>query len=105
MRKSGQQFLVSKKLENWFPKSAIFHRCSVSSIDNRMCYSFDAIDIKGICDKTKTYNQIETSRWTFIFVNHSSNECYKKEVVDINKKIQLLVVAFLTNYIDVSDRG
>ena len=30
--------------------------------------------------------------------NHSSNECNKKKVVDIDKKIQLLVVAFLTNY-------
>ena len=26
------------------------------------------------------------------------NKCNKKEVVDIGKKIQLLVVAFLTNY-------
>ena len=51
MRKSGQYFLLSKKLEKWFPKSAIFHRCSIPSIDNHMRYSFDAIDIKGICDK------------------------------------------------------
>ena len=29
MKKSGQYFLLSKKLEKWFPKSAIFHRCSV----------------------------------------------------------------------------
>ena len=35
MRKSGQSFLISKKLEKWFPKSAIFHRCSIPSIDNR----------------------------------------------------------------------
>ena len=27
MKKSGQYILVSKKLEKWFPKSAIFHRC------------------------------------------------------------------------------
>ena len=53
MRKSGQYFLPSKKLEKWFPKSAIFHRSSISSINNRMRYSFDAIDIKGICDKMK----------------------------------------------------
>ena len=46
MRKSGRYFLLSKKLEKWFPKSAIFHRYSVPSIDNRMRYSFDAIDIK-----------------------------------------------------------
>ena len=31
MRKSRQYFLLSKKLEKWFPKSAIFHRCSVPS--------------------------------------------------------------------------
>ena len=55
MRKSGQYFFPSKKLEKWFPKSAIFHICSIPSIDNRMCYSFDAIDSKGICDKIKTY--------------------------------------------------
>ena len=45
MRKSGQYFLLSKKFEKWFPNSAIFHRCSVPSIDNRMRNSFDAIDI------------------------------------------------------------
>ena len=55
MRTSGQYFLLSKKLEKWFPKSAIFHICSIPSIDNRMHYSFDAIDIKGICDKIETY--------------------------------------------------
>ena len=29
MKKSGQYILLSKKLEEWFPKSAIFHRCSI----------------------------------------------------------------------------
>ena len=53
MRKSEQYFLLSKKLEKWFPKPAIFHRCSIPSIDNRMCYSFDAINSKGICDKIR----------------------------------------------------
>ena len=53
MKKSGQYFLLSKKLEKWFSKPAIFHRCSIPSIDNRMRYSFHAIDIKGICDKIK----------------------------------------------------
>ena len=57
MRKSGQYFLLSKKLEKWFPKSAIFHRSSIPSIDNCMRYSFDAIDIKGICDKIKTLDR------------------------------------------------
>ena len=55
MRTSGQYFLLSKKLEKWFPKSAIFHICSIPSTDNHMRYSFDAIDIKGVCDKIKTY--------------------------------------------------
>ena len=55
MRKTGQYFLLSKMLEKWFPKSAIFHICSIPSTDNRMRYSFDAIDIKGLCDKIKTY--------------------------------------------------
>ena len=46
MGKSGQYFLLSKKLEKWFPKSAIFHRCSMPSIDNHMRYSFDASILK-----------------------------------------------------------
>ena len=29
MKKSRQYILLSKKLEKWFPKSAIFHRCSI----------------------------------------------------------------------------
>ena len=61
MKKSGQYFLLSKKLEKWFPKSAIFHRCSVpyhpSSIDNCMRYFFDTIDIKSICGKIKTLDR------------------------------------------------
>ena len=57
MRKPGQYFLLSKKLEKWFPKSAIFHRCSVPSVDNHMRDSFDAIDIKSICDEMKTYTR------------------------------------------------
>ena len=57
MRKSGQYFLLSNKLEKWFPKSAIFYRSFIPSIDNRMRYSFDAIDIKGICYKIKTLDR------------------------------------------------
>ena len=57
MKKSGQCFLLCKSLERWFTKSAIFHRCSVPSIDNRMRNSFDAIDVKSICDKMKTYTR------------------------------------------------
>ena len=58
MKKSGQHFLPSK-LDKWFPKSAIFHICSIPSIDNRMPYSFDAIDIKSICDKIKTLDRLQ----------------------------------------------
>ena len=54
MKKPGQYFLLGKKLETWFPKSAIFHRCSIPPTGNRMRYSFDTIDIKSICDKIKT---------------------------------------------------
>ena len=57
MRKSGHNFLFSKKLEKWFLKSAIFHMCSIPSTDNRMRNSFDAIDIKSICDKMKAYTR------------------------------------------------
>ena len=57
MRKSGQYFLLSKKLKKWFSESAIFHRCSIPSIDNRMHCSFDAIDIKGISDKVKALDR------------------------------------------------
>ena len=59
MRKSRQYFLLTKKLEKWFPKSAIFHRCSIPSIDNRMRYSFDSINIKGICDKIKKHTTVD----------------------------------------------
>ena len=53
VRKSGQDFLPSKKLEKLFPKPAIFHRFSIPSIDNRMRYFFDVINTEGICDKIK----------------------------------------------------
>ena len=57
MRKSGQYILLSKKLEKWFPKPAIFHRCSIPSIDISVRYSFHAIDTKGICDKIKIFTR------------------------------------------------
>ena len=59
IKKSGQFFLLSKKLEKWFPKSAIFHKMlhTIPSIDNRMRYSFDTIDIKSICDKIKALHR------------------------------------------------
>ena len=57
MRKSGQYFLLIKNFEKWFPKSAIFHRCSIPSTNNHIRYPFDAIDIEGICDKIITYTR------------------------------------------------
>ena len=57
MKKSGHYILLSKKLQKWFLKSAIFHRCSIPSIDNPMSYSFHTIDIKSICDKIKTLDR------------------------------------------------
>ena len=57
-KKSGQYFLLSKRLEKWFPKSAIFQMLHATpSIDNCMRYSFDTIDIKSICDKIKTLDR------------------------------------------------
>ena len=59
MKKSGQYFLLSKKLEKWFPKSAIISQMlhAIPSIDNRMHFSFDTINIKSICDKIKTLDR------------------------------------------------
>ena len=96
MRKSGQYFLLSKEFEKWFPKSAIFHRSPIPSIDNRMHYSFDAIDIKGICNKINTLNR--NFKIGFVFANHSSNECNKRKLLILIKKIKLLVVPFFANY-------
>ena len=81
LRKSGQYFLLSKKLEKWFPKSAIFHRCSIPSIDNRMRYSFDA----GLQDGP-----------SYLQITAQMNVTTRKLLILI--KIQLLVVSFLTNY-------
>ena len=97
IRKSGQYFLLSKKLERWFSKSAIFHRCSILSIDNSMRYSFDVTDIKGICDKINT-----SIRWrledgpSYLQITAQMNVTKRKLLILI--KIQLLVVAFLTNF-------
>ena len=77
MRTSGQYFLLTKMLEKWFPKSAVFHRCSVPSIDNRMRNSPNAIDTKSICDKMK-----HTLDRDFKMDLHI---CNKNEVVDTEK--------------------
>ena len=46
MRTSGQYFLRSKKLEKWFPKSSIFHICSIPSTDNHMSSILQVYEIK-----------------------------------------------------------
>ena len=75
---------------------------AIPSIDNRMGYSFDTIDIKSICDKIKTLDR--DLRWTFIIVNHISNECSKNGVVDIDKKFNCFQLRF-SQTIDVCNRG
>ena len=57
MRKSVQYFLLSKKLEKWFPKASNISQMLHTILDNRMHYSFHANDTKGICDKIKTYTR------------------------------------------------
>ena len=66
MKKSGQYFLLSKKLRKWFPKSAIFHRCSMPYYPLTIAcviplilkvYLVYSIDIKSICDKIKTLDR------------------------------------------------
>ena len=61
MEKSGQYILLGKKLEKWFPKSAIFHRCSIPyhllTIPCVIPLIPYTIDIKSICDKIKTLDR------------------------------------------------
>ena len=56
---------------------------AIPSIDNRMRYSFDTIDIKQICDKIKTLDR--DFKMDLHFVNHSSNECSKKKLLTLIK--------------------
>ena len=72
--------------------SQILH--AISSIDNRIRYSFDTIDIKGIYDKIKTLDR-DFKMDLYI--------CNKKEVVDIDKKFNCLWLRF-SQTIDVSNR-
>ena len=100
-RKSEQYSLLSKKLEKWFPKSAIFHRCSIPSIDNHMCYSFDDIDIKGICDKIKTYTRQRLQDGpSYLRITAQMNVTKRKLLILIKNSI-----ACFSQTIDVSDRG
>ena len=88
MRKSGQYFLLSKSRKNG---------------SQTQQYFTDA-PYHPLTTENKNIYQIETSRWTFIFAYHSSNECNKKEVVDIGKKFNCLLLRF-SQAIDISDRG
>ena len=87
MRKSEQYFLLSKKLEKWFPKSAIFHRCSISSIDNIMHYSFDAIDIEGVCDKIKTVDRDFQDGPSYLHTTAQMNVTKRKLLILIKHSI------------------
>ena len=53
MKKSGQYFLLRKKLEKWFPKSAIFHRCSMPYHP----LTIACVIPVSICDKIKTLDR------------------------------------------------
>ena len=75
---------------------------AIPFIDNRMRYSFDTIDIKSICDKIKTLDR-DFKMDLHVCVNLSSNECSKKEVVDIDKKFNCLWLRF-SQTIHVSNR-
>ena len=55
MEKTGKLFAFSEEEEKWLAMSTIIHKCSVPSMDGRMRYSFDAIDIKLITEKMKSY--------------------------------------------------
>ena len=55
MEKTGKLFEFSEEEEKWLAMSTIIHKCSVPSMDGRMRYSFDAIDIRLITEKMKSY--------------------------------------------------
>ena len=103
MRKSWQYFLLSKKLEKWFPKSAIFHRCSIPSIDNCMRYSFDAIDIKGICDKIKTYTRLRLKDGPSYLQVTAQMNVTKRKLLILIKNFNCLLLRF-SQTSDLSDR-
>ena len=75
---------------------------SIPSIDNRMRYSFDTIDIKSICDKIKTLDR-DFKMDFHVCKSQLSNESSKKEVVDIDKKFNCLWFRF-SQTINVSNR-
>ena len=58
MKKSGKYFLLSKKLEKWFPMSAIFHRCSRPYHPLTIACVIPLIpSILKVCDKIKTLDR------------------------------------------------
>ena len=104
MRKSGQYVLLSKKLEKWFTKSAIFHGCSIPSIHNRMCYSFDNIYIKGVCDKIKTYTRQRLQDGPSYLQITAQINVTKRKLLILIKNFNCLQLRF-SQTIDLSDRG
>ena len=77
MRKLGQYFLLSKKLEKWFPKSAIYHRCSYHPLAIGCIIPLMPLILKVCVIKRK-----HTLDRDFKMDLHI---CNKKEVVDIEK--------------------
>ena len=53
MKKSGQYFLLSKKLEKWFPKSAIFFKDALYHPLTITCVIPLMPSILKVCDKIK----------------------------------------------------
>ena len=92
------KILLSKNLEKWFPK------CSIQSIDNRVRYSFDTIDIEGISVKIKTY-----TRWrlqdgpSYLQITAQMNVTKRKLLILIKNFICLWLRFSQTT--DLSDRG
>ena len=82
MKKSGQYFLLSK---SW--KSGPKVSNTIPSIDNRMRYSFDAIDIKTISDKIKTLDRDFKMGPSYLQITPQMNGTKRKLLILIKNSI------------------
>ena len=57
MERSRSLFSFSDEEEKWVSMSTIIHKCSVRCMNDRMRYSFDAVDIKNILEKMRIDSQ------------------------------------------------
>ena len=59
MKKSGKYILLSQRLEKWFPKSAIFHRCSTPYYSLTIACVIPLMPsiLKSTCNKIKTLDR------------------------------------------------